>query len=189
MRHLLAIAAACLLMVATALSPATAHAETWSDFDLVRIDGKPLTADTLAGRVVLVVNVASFCSFTAQYSDLQALYERYEAQGLVVLGVPCNQFGSQEPGSNAEIKNFCKSRYGVDFPLLEKQDVNGTTRSTLYRWLNKAYFGADDRDVSWNFEKFIVDRTGKVVGHFGSHVSPKDPRLLTAIEFALSASS
>lgn len=177
------------LLAAAPLQPAQAATEGWSSMELVGIDGKPFEIATLRDHVVLVVNVASFCSYTTQYADLQNLFERFRDKGLVVLGVPCNQFGGQEPGSNAEIKNFCKSRYGVSFPLLAKQDVNGSSRSPLYTWLVTSYFKGTEASIGWNFEKFLVDRKGSVIGHFGSHVHPKDPQLLAAIELALASGS
>jgi len=167
-------------------SPPTSSAPTsspWTDLELTAIDGKPFDTSALTGKVVVVVNVASFCSYTPQYADLQNLWDTYKERGLVVLGVPCNQFGGQEPGSGKEIRNFCKSRYGVEFPLLSKQDVNGPTRSPLYRWLVDR--AAERQDVSWNFEKFVVNRTGKVVARFGSHVVPSDQALTRTVEMAL----
>lgn len=162
------------------------HAETgpWTDLDLVGIDGQTFASDSLAGKVVLVVNVASFCGYTEQYADLQVLWNRYRDRGLVVLGVPCNQFGGQEPGSDKEIRNFCKSRYGVDFPLLAKQDVNGDDRSPLFRWL-LSQPAAGGGDVGWNFEKFVVNRKGDLVARFGSHVVPQDAGLVRTLEMAL----
>lgn len=167
-----------LLMALPALA-----APRWAQLDLTGIDGRDFDTSRLDGKVVLVVNVASFCSYSSQYSDLQRLWNRYQERGFVVLGVPCNQFGGQEPGTGKEIKNYCKTRFGVDFPLLAKQDVNGPDRSPLFQWLVAA---ADPpRDVSWNFEKFLVNRAGDVVARFGSHVSPTEPALVRTIEMAL----
>lgn len=161
----------------------SAPADPWAALSLVGIDGKPFDTADLAGKVVLVVNVASFCSYTPQYADLQHLWDTYRERGLVVLGVPCNQFGGQEPGTDKQIRNFCQSRYGVDFPLLAKQDVNGPTRSPLYRWLMA---GSEERhDVSWNFEKFVVNRRGEVVARFGSYVVPGDETVKRTVEMAL----
>lgn len=180
--HLL-LALALAVLVGT---PALAATTPWGKVDLVAADGTPMAPETLSGRVVLVVNVASFCTFTPQYADLQALHERYAARGFVVVGVPCNQFGGQEPGTDKQIRNFCETRYGVTFPLLAKQDVNGPTRSPLYRWLVDSSTGGG-RDVGWNFEKFLVGRGGGVLGRFPSHVQPDDPRVIAAIELALDA--
>jgi glutathione peroxidase len=164
--------------------PAQAAPNTLASLHLTTLDGSELSSASLAGKVVLVVNVASFCSYTPQYSSLQTLYDRFKARGLVVLGVPCNQFAGQEPGSASEIASFCSTRYGVAFPMLAKQDVNGATRSPLYQWLVSSPAGGG-RDVGWNFEKFLVDRTGRVIGRFGSHVVPLDPTLIAAIDLAL----
>ncbi len=158
----------------------------WGALHLTSIDGAAVDSAALKGHVLLFVNVASFCGYTVQYSDLEALYKQYEPQGLVVVGVPCNQFGSQEPGSDKEIKNFCSTRYGVTFPMLSKQEVNGSTRSPLYSWLVGSKAGGA-RDIGWNFEKFLVGRNGEVVARFPSHVVPNDPSLRAAIEYALAA--
>lgn len=166
------------------IADADAQDVGFDSVELVGIDGEPFDPARLTGKVVLVVNVASFCSYTVQYADLQHLYDTYGARGLVVLGVPSNQFGGQEPGSDAEIRNFCKSQYGVTFPLLTKQPVNGPDRSPLYRWLVDSPAGKG-RDVGWNFEKFLVGRDGTVIGRFGSAVHPRDPSLIAAIEMSL----
>ena len=155
-----------------------------TQMDLVRLDGTPLPDEVLDDKVVLFVNVASKCGFTPQYEGLQALWEEYEARGLVVVGVPCNQFGRQEPGSAEEIATFCSLNYGVSFPLLEKQDVNGSERSALYARLIDSEVGGGDK-VSWNFEKFLVGRDGRVRARFSSKVSPESSELRQAIEAAL----
>ena len=147
---------------------------------LTRIDGSVMPDEVLAGKAVLYVNVASKCGYTPQYEGLQALWTEYRDRGLVVVGVPCNQFLGQEPGDATEIQSFCKMNYGVDFPLLEKQDVNGKDRSALYRQLV-----SDGPDVKWNFEKFVVGRDGQVKARFASAVEPGDPALRAAIEAAL----
>jgi glutathione peroxidase len=150
------------------------------DIPLVRLDGTPLPAETVSGKAVLIVNVASFCGYTGQYEGLQALADARAGDGLVVLGVPCNQFGGQEPGSPEEIASFCAQNYGVTFPILEKQDVNGPDRSALYRFL----VGGDE-DVRWNFEKFVVGRDGRFVDRFGSGTTPDSAALKGAIDLAL----
>lgn len=168
-----------------ALSPdaeAGSAPATLSELALVQTDGSPLPS--LAGKVVLFVNVASRCGFTPQYDALEALYTRYKDRGLVIVGTPCNQFAGQEPGTNAEIVSFCKLNYGVDFPILEKADVNGGQRAPLYQWLVGSAAGGGKK-ISWNFEKFVVDRTGAVVGRFGPAVTPDDPALVTTVETAL----
>jgi glutathione peroxidase len=155
-----------------------------AEISLVQADGSPLPAT--AGKVVLFVNVASRCGYTPQYEGLQALYSAYKDQGFLIVGTPCNQFGGQEPGTNAEIASFCKLNYGVDFPILEKADVNGAGRSPLYQWLVDSSAGAGNK-IGWNFEKFLVDRAGKVVKRFGSSTTPQDPALKSAIEAALAS--
>lgn len=154
--------------------------------DLTRLDGSPLPATALQGQVVLYVNVASECGFTPQYDGLQALYADKADDGLVVVGVPCNQFGSQEPGGSEEIATFCRLNYGVEFPLLEKQDVNGADRSPLYQWLIGSDVGGG-KDVRWNFEKFLVGRDGHVLARWGSRTAPDDPALTAAVDQALAA--
>lgn len=152
--------------------------------ELVRLDGSPLPAEELDGKVVLFVNVASKCGLTPQYEGLQALYDRYRDQGFTIVGAPSNQFLGQEPGTAEQIAEFCSLNYGVTFPLLEKQDVNGAGRSPLYQWLIGSEAGGG-KDVSWNFEKFVADRHGKVVARFEPRVLPDDKRLIEVIEGAL----
>ena len=147
---------------------------------LTRLDGSALASSELQDKVLLVVNVASKCGFTSQYDGLQALHEKYESQGLVILGVPCNQFGSQEPGKAEEIVSFCRYNYGVTFPLLEKQEVNGSGRSALYKFLLNGR-----TPVMWNFEKVLVGKDGKVIDRFRSATAPDSKKLIKAIEKAL----
>jgi glutathione peroxidase len=148
------------------------------------LDGTPFEATGLQGKVVLFVNVASKCGFTKQYTGLQALHERYSEQGLVMVGVPCNQFGRQEPGGPEEIVTFCQSTYGVTFQLLEKQDVNGKDRSPLYQVLVGSEAGRG-KSVKWNFAKFLVGKDGQVKARFPSAIKPMDAALVDAIEAAL----
>lgn len=157
-----------------------------ASLSLVRIDGTPLPSSELEGKAILFVNVASKCGLTPQYEGLQALYEARKDEGLVVVGVPSNQFGSQEPGTKEEIASFCKLNYGVTFPILEKQDVNGPRRSALYKWLIGSEAG-DDEDVTWNFEKFVVARDGEVVERFSPKVTPNAAELKSALDEALAA--
>ena len=144
-------------------------------------DEAPQALCQYAGKVVLVVNTASYCGFTGQYQGLEALYARYKARGLVVLGFPSNDFGQQEPGSGKEIADFCFNTYGVKFPMFSKTVVVGTGRSPLYAALAKASGEAPQ----WNFHKYLVDRQGRVTGSFASSVKPDDKRLMAAIERAL----
>jgi glutathione peroxidase len=141
------------------------------------LTGSPADLDRYRGQVVLVVNVASKCGLTPQYAGLQTLYDTYADRGLVVLGVPCNQFAGQEPGSAAEIETFCEVNYGVTFPLTEKVSVNGPDRHPLYQQLV-----GDGEDIGWNFEKFLVGVDGEVAARFGPRTEPQDPKLVAAIE-------
>ncbi len=153
---------------------------------LTMLDGSDTTLDAYAGQALLVVNVASECGFTRQYAGLEALYERYRDRGLTVIGVPCNQFGEQEPGTAAEIAEFCQANFGVTFPLLAKTDVNGPDRHPLFARLTEAAdVTGKAGDVTWNFEKFLVSPQGEVVGRFRTKVEPDDPELVAAIETVL----
>ncbi len=158
---------------------------TLSSIPFTRLDGTPLPSEELEGKVVLFVNVASRCGLTPQYEGLVSLYATYRARGLVVAGVPCNQFLGQEPGTEAEIASFCASTYGVDFPLLGKQDVNGAKRSPLYQFLIGSSAGGGS-DIGWNFEKFLVGRDGEVKNRFSPKTQPDAPEVINAIESALS---
>lgn len=147
---------------------------------LTTLDGTALAPEALASKVVLFVNVASACGLTPQYSGLVKLDKEYGDRGLVVVGVPCNQFGSQEPGSPEEIQEFTQTKYEVDFTLLEKQDVNGANRSPLYQ-----YLVGDGPDIAWNFGKFLIGRDGSVLARFEPQTTPDDADLRAAIEKAL----
>jgi glutathione peroxidase len=151
------------------------------DIELRHIDGRDTTLREYAGDVLLAVNVASECGLTPQYAGLEKLYEQKGGRGLRVLGFPCNQFGAQEPGTNEQIAQFCTTRFNVTFPLFDKLEVNGPGRHPLYQALTAAEPG----DITWNFEKFLIDRNGKVVGRFAPGVEPEDPALLEAIDDAL----
>jgi len=164
--------------------PSVSQAKTSSYDGLKSLDGTPMDANALQGKVVLFVNVASRCGFTRQYEGLQELYAAKKDAGLVIVGVPCNQFGGQEPGSPEEIATFCKMNYGVNFPLLEKQDVNGPQRSDLYGWLIASEPGGG-KDIGWNFEKFVVGRDGNVIQRFGSATGPRSATLVDVIDAAL----
>jgi glutathione peroxidase len=169
-----------------------------TDVPIARLDGTPATlGEITGGRPALVVNVASKCGLTPQYSALEALQEQYADRGFTVVGVPCNQFGGQEPGSAEEISEFCSATYGVTFPMTEKVEVNGDHRHPLYDELVATPyragtdFGGSDLagttgDISWNFEKFLVDRSGAVVARLAPGVVPDDPRVTEAVESVLS---
>jgi glutathione peroxidase len=148
---------------------------------LRQIGGADTTLAAFAGKVLLVVNVASQCGLTPQYSGLQRLYDTYRDRGLVVLGFPANEFGAQEPGTNAEIAQFCETRFGVTFPMFEKIVVKGTGRHALY----DALIDAKPGEIQWNFEKFVVGRNGAVVERFAPAVAPDDPKLVSVIEAEL----
>ncbi|EME71579.1 phospholipid hydroperoxide glutathione peroxidase [Paramagnetospirillum caucaseum] len=155
----------------------------WSSLPLPAISGGRIEADTLKGKVVLVVNTASKCGFTPQYQGLQSLWREYRGRGLLILGVPSNDFGSQEPGANSEVASFCEINFGVDFPLLEKQAVTGTDAHPFYRW-------AAERTgplgvPRWNFHKILVGRDGRMVDWFASTTAPDSGRLRAAIDKAL----
>ena len=180
MKRLLLLVAA-LALTMSSLSAASVHDITVND-----IDGKAVKLDAYRGKVLLIVNVASECGYTSQYTGLQRVFEKYQAKGLTVLGFPCNQFGGQEPGSNAEIKQFCSTTFRVTFPLFDKIDVNGAKRHPLYVVL--AGKGSPvPGDIKWNFGKFLVGRDGRVIARYDSGVEPDGAELTQAIEKVLAA--
>jgi len=144
-------------------------------------DDAPQNLCQYAGKVVLVVNTASYCGFTGQYQGLEAMYAKYQSRGLVVLGFPSNQFGQQEPGSSKDIADFCFNTYGVKFPMFAKSDVKGANKNALYAQLVKA----TGQEPKWNFNKYLVDRRGKVVSSYPSDVEPESAQLVSAVEKAL----
>ncbi len=147
------------------------------------LDGSPLDLADFAGRLTLVVNVASQCGLTPQYTGLERLQERYADRGFTVLGVPCNQFGGQEPGSAEEIAEFCSTSYGVTFPLTEKVEVNGAGRHPLYQTLTAVPdANGEAGDIQWNFEKFLVSTDGAVIARYRPRTEPESPELVAAIE-------
>jgi len=157
------------------------------DLEMKTLDGKTINLATkYQGKVVLLVNVASKCGLTPQYEQLQALHEKYAGQGLAIVGVPCNQFGNQEPGTAKEIAEFCKTRFGVQFDMLAKVDVNGDHAAPLYKYLTSEEtnpkFGGK---ISWNFEKFLFNRQGHLVARFSPRVKPDAPEVVAAIEAEL----
>ncbi len=154
--------------------------KTLYDFSLKDIDGNTLNLAKFKGKVVLVVNVASKCGLTGQYKPLQALYEKYEPQGLVVLGLPCNQFMEQEPGTEEQIKTFCSTKFDVTFPMTSKVEVNGEGRDPLYVWLV-----GEDGDIQWNFEKFVIGRDGYPAARFDPKLEPDDEVMVELIEAEL----
>jgi glutathione peroxidase len=179
-----------MLLILSALSLAqvvcTHAADSIYDVSLKDIDGKSTSLKAYEGKVLLIVNVASKCGYTPQYAGLEALHEKYKDKGLMVLGFPCNQFGSQEPGTNEEIKQFCSSKYQVTFPLFDKIEVNGPNRHALYVLLagDASPFPGN---IKWNFNKFLIGRDGKVLKRFESSVKPDSTELTQAVEAALAA--
>lgn len=161
-------------------------AESIYDVKLKDIDGSDVTLADYKGKALLIVNVASRCGFTKQYTGLEALYQKYKDQGLVVLGFPCNQFGGQEPGTNEQIKEFCSTKFNVTFPLFDKIDVNGANRAPLYNLL--AGEGSPfPGDIKWNFNKFLIGKDGKILQRFESKVTPESTEMTTAVESALAS--
>ncbi len=170
-----------LAQAAPAAKPAAACPAILQQQFLRLQDDSPQNLCQYAGKAVLVVNTASYCGFTSQYQGLEALYAQYEKRGLVVLGFPSNDFGKQEPGSSKEIADFCFNTYGVKFPMFSKAVVSGPGKNALYAALEKAT-GASPQ---WNFHKYLIDRSGKVISSFASNVEPQDAKLLSAVDRAL----
>jgi len=176
-----------LLLLLTALFTATAmHASSVFDITVKDIKGADVSLDTYRGKVLLIVNVASKCGYTKQYTGLEALYAKYKDQGLVVLGFPCNQFGGQEPGTEAEIAEFCSVKFNVKFPLFAKIEVNGPGRAPLYTFLSGEGSKFPGK-IGWNFNKFLVGRDGQVIARYESKVAPESAELVAAVEAALAA--
>jgi glutathione peroxidase len=174
------------LMVFFVSGMMAANAATIYDFTINSIDGQPVSLKTYHGKVVLLVNVASKCGFTPQYAGLEALYEKYKDRGLVIIGVPANNFAQQEPGTNEEIKTFCSRKYNVSFPMMAKVSVLGDDKTPLYRFLTDS--STDPKfagDIKWNFTKFLFDRNGNPVARFEPAVTPDSPAVQAAIEAAL----
>ena len=150
------------------------------------LQGKDTTLASYKGKALLLVNVASKCGLTPQYTQLEQLQKQYEAKGFTVIGFPCNQFGEQEPGSAKDIETFCSTTYGVTFPMMEKIDVNGAGRHAIYKALTPlADGGGHTGDIRWNFEKFVVSADGTTITRFDPQVKPDDPAVVAAIESAL----
>lgn len=182
--RLLAIPAALVL----ALMPVAAGAQdgTAHQFTFTAIEGGPMPMDQYAGKAVLVVNTASLCGFTPQYTGLQALYDGYRDKGLVVVGVPSNDFGQQEPGTEADIKEFCEVNYDITFPMTEKEVVSGAKAHPFYRWAGETLGGQGK--PRWNFHKILIAPDGRAVAGFPSTTRPESPEITTAIEQVLPTS-
>jgi glutathione peroxidase len=170
-----------LLLLPLLWSASMSAASNIYDFTLSSIDGKSAPLASYNGKVVLLVNVASRCGYTPQYSGLEALYEKYKDQGLVILGFPANNFGAQEPGTNEEIKTFCTAKYNVTFPMYAKVSVKGADIAPLYKFLTDTKGG----DIKWNFTKFLTDKHGNIIGRFEPAVTPDSAELVSAVEAAL----
>lgn len=145
------------------------------------INGKPVNLSDYKGKILLIVNVASYCGYTKQYAGLEEIYKKYKDKGFEILAFPCNQFGEQEPGTNEEIKNFCSSKFDVTFKLFDKIDVNGKDKSPLYSILTDNEV-TGKADIKWNFEKFLIDKNGNVVARYTSKVEPNSEELISVIE-------
>jgi len=176
------------LMVSLCVAAVVAGAQSHSiyDFTMKSIDGQPVSLKDYNGKVVMLVNVASKCGFTPQYTALEALYEKYKDRGFVIIGVPANNFGQQEPGTNDEIKKFCSNKYNVTFPMMSKVSVLGEDETPLYRFLtDKSTNPQVGGDIKWNFTKFLFDRNGKPLARFEPAVKPDSPEVESAVESAL----
>jgi glutathione peroxidase len=173
----------CLLFFATALMAAD---KSVYDFTLNSIDGQPAPLGAYKGKVVLLVNVASRCGFTPQYTALESVYEKFKDRGFVIVGIPANNFGSQEPGTNQEIKTFCQTKYSVTFPMMSKVSVKGDDKTPLYQFLtDKAANPQTGGEIQWNFTKFLIGSDGRVIARFEPAVTPDSPEITAAIEKAL----
>jgi glutathione peroxidase len=155
------------------------------DFTLNDIDGKPVSLSQFRGKVLLLVNTASFCGNTPQYTDLEKMYEQYREQGFEILAFPANNFGQQEPGTNEEIKTFCYTKYSLSFPLFSKISVKGNDKHPLYRYLTEQ--GPIPGEMEWNFQKYLVDRSGKVVARYHPRTKPLAPEIAQDVERVLAA--
>jgi glutathione peroxidase len=175
-----------LMVLVACCGSLAAQSKSIYDFTMKSIDGQPVRLSSYSGKVVLLVNVASKCGFTPQYTALEAVYEKYKDRGLVIVGIPANNFGQQEPGTNEEIKQFCSSKYMVTFPMMAKVSVKGDDQNPLYTFLTTK--DSDPQfagDIKWNFTKFLFDRSGKPVARFEPNVTPDSPQVTAAIEAAL----
>jgi glutathione peroxidase len=175
----------CLFLCAAAVMAAD---KSVYDFTLNSIDGQPTPLAAYKGKVVLLVNVASRCGFTPQYTALESTYEKYKSRGFVIVGIPANNFGAQEPGTNQEIKTFCTSKYNVTFPMMAKVSVKGDDITPLYQFLtDKSAHPQTGGEIQWNFTKFLVGPDGHVITRFEPEVTPDSPQVTSAIEKALAA--
>lgn len=170
-------------------APSTQPARSALDFTMNDIDGHPVDLSKYHGQVILMVNVASKCGNTPQYEGLEAMYQKYKDQGLVILGFPANNFGQQEPGNNEQIKEFCQSTYDVKFPMFSKISVKGDDIAPLYQYLIQQQTAPQPAgEISWNFEKFLIGRDGRVIARFSPRTQPDDPKVVEAVEAQLGKS-
>jgi glutathione peroxidase len=153
------------------------------DFQFIDLDGSSLNLSDYKGKVIIVVNVASQCGFTKQYEDMQSIWEKYQSKGVVMLGIPSNDFGKQEPGSSKEIKNFCEAKFGITFPMTEKVSVKGSDSHPFYIWARENH--GKSAIPKWNFHKIIIGKKGKIVDTFASMTNPSSKKFIQAIEEAL----
>lgn len=183
----------CVLILALLCGPNLVHGDgpatrpaSALDYTVKDIDGKDVDLSAYKGKVVLIINVASKCGFTKQYGGLEKLYEQHKDAGLVLIGFPANNFNSQEPGTDEEIKTFCTSKYGVTFPMMSKISVKGDDKSPVYKFLTEPETAGEFAgEIKWNFNKFLLDRSGKIIARFDSKVAPDSAELTSAIEKAL----
>jgi len=175
-----------LMLLGMALGAMAFGASSVYDFSLNSIDGAPAPLSSFKGKVVLLVNVASKCGYTPQYAGLEKLYETYKDRGFVIVGVPANNFGGQEPGTNEEIKSFCSRTYKVTFPMMSKVSVKGSDKTPLYQYLTDASSNPKTGgEIKWNFTKFLIDKKGNIAARFESAVTPDSTDLVKAIDQAL----
>src|ERR1700737_682240 len=185
MTHVFVAAARCLLFCAVGV---TGSEKSVFDYTLSTIDGQLVLLSAYKGKVVMLVNVASRCGFTPQYTALEAIYEKYNERGFVIIGIPANNFGAQEPGTNQEIKTFCQSKYNVTFPMMSKVSVKGEDKTPLYQYLtDKSANPKTGGDIQWNFTKLLVGPDGQIIERFEPKVTPDSPEVIAAIEKALGA--
>jgi glutathione peroxidase len=173
------------VLVLCAIAAATTGKSVY-DFTLSSIDGQPVSLGSYKGKVLMLVNVASRCGFTPQYAALESVYEKYKDRGLVIVGIPANNFGAQEPGTNQEIKTFCTRTYNVKFPMMAKVSVKGSDTTPLYQYLtDHAANPSTGGEIKWNFTKFLFDRNGNLVARFEPDVTPDSAQVIAALEKAL----
>ena len=150
------------------------------DFNFKDLDGTPLNLSEYRGKVIVAINVASQCGFTSQYEDMQQVWEKYRSKGIIILGIPSNDFGKQEPGSNEDIKNFCEAKFGISFPMTEKVSVKGSEAHPFYIWARENY--GKSAIPKWNFHKIIIDKNGKIAETFSSITSPSSKKFIKTLE-------